>query len=128
MEEILKRIAAITAILSMLLLSGCATLIKGAKQNVDMNSSPVKAQVYIDGKLMGETPLQLKLSVKNDYVVEFRAEGYKTHVCHINNKIGAGWIVLDVITGLAPVVVDAVTGAWSKLDQKKIDAVLIAQQ
>ena len=128
MEEILKRIAAITAILSMLLLSGCATLIKGAKQNVDMNSSPVKAQVYIDGKLMGETPLQLKLSVKNDYVVYVRGEGYKTHVCRISNTIGAGWIVLDVITGLAPVVVDAVTGAWSKLDQKKIDAVLIAQQ
>lgn len=124
----MQRVMIMVVVVSLLFCSGCATILKGGKQNVDMESTPPKAQVYIDGKYMGDTPLQLKLSVKNDYAVEFRAEGYQPRVYHISNKVGAGWIILDVLLGLAPVIVDAVTGAWSKFDQKRIDAVLQAQQ
>ncbi len=101
----MKKIAGVVVLVSLLGLWGCATLFKGGSQKVDTTSAPVKAQVYVNGQLMGETLLQLKLAVKKEYAIEFRAEGYQPRVYHLNNRVGAGWIVLDVLAGLVPVIV-----------------------
>jgi hypothetical protein len=47
---------------------------------------------------------------------------------NITNHVGVGWIVLDVIFGLVPVIVDAATGSWYELDQKIVNALLEKQQ
>ena len=46
----------------------------------------------------------------------------------IQNKIGWGWVVLDVITGVVPVLIDALTGAWYDFDQRYVNAILERQQ
>jgi hypothetical protein len=33
-------------------------------------------------------------------------------------KAGGGWIVLDVLAGLVPVIIDAATGEWSSVDEE----------
>jgi hypothetical protein len=109
-------------------LSSCALVFKGTKQEVSFRSDPKRAEVYINGIRMGETPLTLKLVTKQTYAIEFKIEGYKPKSVQINNKVGAGWVVLDIVLGLVPVIVDAATGAWYSLDQKNIDAVLEKQQ
>jgi len=109
-------------------LSNCALVFKGTKQEVSFRSDPQRAEVYVNGIRMGETPLTLRLVTKQTYVIEFKREGYKPKSVQINNKVGAGWVVLDILTGLVPVVIDAATGAWYSLDQKNIDAVLEKQQ
>jgi hypothetical protein len=124
----MKKSITFLCIISFLFLSGCATLFKGTAEKVNMGSSPVRADVYVNGQFMGRTPLQLNLAVKKSYAIEFRAEGYQPRVYHINNRVGAGWVILDVLLGLVPVIVDASTGAWYYLDQKNIDAVLVEQQ
>ena len=124
----MKKSITILCIVSFLLFSGCATLFKGTSEKINMESSPVRADVYINGQFMGKTPLQLNLAVKKSYAIEFRAEGYQPRVYHINNRVGAGWVILDVLLGLVPVIVDAATGAWYHLDQRNIDAVLVEQQ
>lgn len=124
----MKKSIAGLCMLSLLFSTGCATIFKGANAKVDMRSSPVQAEVYVNGVRMGRTPLQLNLAVKKSYAIEFRAEGYQPRVYHINNRVGAGWVILDVLLGLVPVIVDAATGSWYQLDQRNIDAVLVAQQ
>ena len=109
-------------------LSSCALVFKGTKQDVSFRSEPQRAEVYVNGIRMGETPLTLRLVTKQTYAIEFRREGYKPKSVQINNKVGAGWVVLDIVLGLVPVVIDAATGAWYSLDQKNIDAVLEKQQ
>jgi hypothetical protein len=109
-------------------LTSCATLFKGTKQEVSMNSEPQKAEVYVNGQLMGETPLALKLETKKTYSIEFRKEGYKSKTYQITNHVGAGWVILDVLAGLVGVIIDAATGAWYSLDQKNVNAVLEEQQ
>ena len=109
-------------------LSSCALIFKGTKQEVSFRSDPQRAEVHVNGVRMGETPLTLKLVTKQTYAIEFKIEGYKPKSVQINNKIGAGWIVLDIVFGLVPVVIDAGTGAWYSLDQKNVDAVLEKQQ
>ena len=115
-------------VLACLYFTSCALIFKGTKEEVRFGSDPQRAEVYIDGVRMGETPFALKLVTKKTYKIEFRKEGYKSKSYQINNKVGAGWIVLDILGGLIPVVIDAATGAWYSFDQKNIDAVLEKQQ
>ena len=111
-----------------LFFTGCATLFKGTHESVDFNSTPDGAQVYIDGDYRGVTPVRFKLESKNSYKVEFKKEGYQTRIYTITNSVEAKWIILDVIAGLAPVVVDAFTGAWYSLDDDYIRVDLVEER
>jgi hypothetical protein len=106
----------------------CATVFKGNHSRVGFTSAPRGAKVYVNGAYMGDTPIRLKLESRHDYTVEFVKDGYKTKAFHLTNHIGPGWVVLDVILGLVPVLVDAVTGSWYDLDQKHLNAVLERQR
>jgi len=77
---------------------------------------------------MGNTPVRLKLESKKVYTIEFKKEGYETKTFSITNSVGVGWIILDVLGGLIPIVVDAATGAWYALDQDNINAILEKQK
>ena len=123
-----KTICIILVISLFLLISSCATLFKGLSNNVDFKSDPQGAKVYVNGNYRGDTPITLKLRSKYACNIEFRKEGYKTKTFVINNHVGAGWIILDVIGGLIPVIIDAATGAWYVLDQKSVNFVLEKQQ
>jgi len=125
----MKKIAACTLVASLvLLLSGCATLFKGPNERVSLSSDPKGAEVFVNDEYRGDTPLRLKLESRRSYRIEFRKEGYRPKVVNISNHIGAGWIILDVITGLVPVLIDAVTGSWYGLDQTHVNAYLERQQ
>jgi hypothetical protein len=106
----------------------CATVFKGNHSRVGFSSDPRGAKVYVDGAYMGDTPIRLRLESRHDYTIEFVKDGYKTKVFHLTNHIGPGWVVLDVILGLVPVLVDAVTGSWYDLDQRHLNAVLERQR
>ena len=73
---------------------------------------------------MGVTPVELNLKADKSYTIEYRKEGYQSVTRVVNSKVGAGWIILDVLGGLIPIIVDAATGNWSKLDQDSINAAL----
>ncbi len=111
-----------------LLLASCATIIKGSTEKVNFGSDPSAAKVYVNGQLMGSTPLELKLQSKHSYTIEFRKEGFQNKTVLIANSVGAGWIILDVVLGFIPVIVDAITGDWMYLDQTNVNAALEAQQ
>ncbi len=108
--------------------SSCALIFKGTSEEVRFGSDPQRAEVWVNGAKMGETPVSLKLESKKTYTIEFKMEGFKTVTKSITNHVGAGWIVLDILAGLVPVIIDAATGAWYSLDQKNVDAVLEKQK
>lgn len=118
---------ALFGVLLVLHLCGCATIFKGTSEEVQFNSDPQRAEVYVDGVKMGQTPLTLKLESKKTYVIELRAEGFEPQTQTITNSVGAGWIVLDILAGLIPVIIDAATGAWYHLSTKNVNMVLRKQ-
>jgi len=69
---------------------------------------------------MGRTPINFNLITKKSYIIEFKFEG-QTKTITLNNHVGAGWIILDVLGGLIPVIIDAATGAWYSFDQKNVN-------
>jgi len=131
MKKYMKILGAIGCFiaLAVFLLNGCAAILKGSSEDVDFNSDPTGASVYVNGNLMGTTPVRLKLESKRTYNIEFKKDGYASRTYTITNHVGAGWIILDVLlTGLIGIVVDAATGAWYELDQDNVNAVLEKQQ
>ena len=124
-HSFLRKIVASLCLVAVLVsTSGCATLFAPQKQNVYASSNPAGADVYVNGVRMGVTPYTLNLKPNQQYTIEFKKQGYKTIGRTINSKVGAGWVLLDVLGGLIPVVVDAATGSWKKLDQDAVDAQL----
>jgi len=77
---------------------------------------------------VGQTPVEVQLESKHSYSIQFREDGYQPNTVVINNNVGAGWIVLDVLGGFVPVIVDAVTGDWYYLNQTHVNAALEKQQ
>ena len=108
------------AVCLVLSLTSCATLFKGTTEEVNFGSNPTGAEVWVDGKLMGTTPINFRLITKKVYLIEFKYQD-QTKSVYLNNHVGAGWIVLDVLGGLVPVIIDAVTGAWYSFDQSNVN-------
>jgi hypothetical protein len=123
-----KALSAVLFFIVLLAASSCATLFKGTTEDVMFSSNPDPAEVWVNGAKLGLTPCTLNLETKKTYSVEFRKEGFATEIRTITNHVGAGWIILDVLGGLVPVIVDAATGAWYSFNQKNVDAVLKKQQ
>ena len=104
--------------------TGCAAIEKGTHEEVDFASDPTNADVYVNSELVGTTPVTVKLESKQTYRIEFKKKGFSTKQYTITNHVNTKWIVFDVILGVAPVLVDAFTGAWYELDQDYIKAYL----
>lgn len=98
-----------------LLLTSCATVFKGGTQTVPVNTEPPGAEIIIDGVSYGTTPTSIRLDVDREYTILLRSPTGEERTFQLRNEIGTLWIVLDVVTGLVPVIVDAVTGDWYEL-------------
>src|SRR5262245_49026873 len=105
------------ALAAVTLLSGCGVILNGTRQDVMANSTPEAAKVTTaPGTGEFQTPIALKLERKRSYSIRFERDGYTPATVEIRNKLQPGILVLDIVFGLVPVIVDAATGAWYKLD------------
>lgn len=104
-----------------LTVTNCAALFNSSGGTVSFASDPDGAEVIIDGQSLGTTPVTLELDRSTTHQVVIKKDGAeKSYV--LQNKVGAGWVVLDVLGGLIPIVVDAATGSWYTLQPKTINA------
>ena len=108
--------------LSMLLLAavvitGCGTLFNAKVKTISMSSNPTQAEVWINGTMRGTTPLSLELDNQRSHTVVFRKEGHADVACELRSNTGAGWIILDILGGLIPVIIDAATGDWNGIGE-----------
>lgn len=62
------------------ILSGCQTFKEGAPQDVAIYSFPAGAEVWVDGKAVGRTPVDVPLARKSTHEVVLKREGYKDAV------------------------------------------------
>jgi PEGA domain len=114
------------AILAMVF-SGCALIFKGDSARITFTSNPTQAEVFVDGSPIGQTTTQAVLKVNQSYTITFRKAGYADQTYVLSNRIGALWVVLDVLSGLVPVIIDASTGAWYEFDTNTVNVTLTPQ-
>lgn len=111
-----------------LLLSGCASITRGTKDVLVVNSEPMGAKVCLSNGMMGITPATFKLPRDSVLTVTIDKPGYKTasvlvdHCTATSGAVGmAGNIVFGGIIGAG---VDAMSGATQDLTPNPVYVIL----
>ncbi len=116
----MKTAALLLAMLSIVLLGSCATIISGTSQEVSLSSTP-RAKIEIKANTgivyySGDSPVVVKLPRKYSYTVTIQAGGYASQTVLITKQFNA-WFIGNIIFGGIPGgVVDAITGAMWNLE------------
>ena len=117
------RIVAAT-LLAAISLSACATIIHGPNQQVTISSTPTAAQVTVDGRPVGTTPVTTKLKRKDKHVVGITLDGYKPYEMRLDRDVD-GWVWGNILLGgLIGLAIDAGTGSMYKIDPDDVVAQL----
>lgn len=122
----MRRIVGSALLLALLpALAGCGTIFNGTRQNVSARSAPDGASVAVEpGGHQFTTPASFSLSRKHEYKLTFTKEGYTPASVMVENPMNAGILILDILSGLIGIVVDASTGGWYNLKPSESEAVL----
>ena len=103
----------------LLTLSGCATITRGTKDTLVVESDPAGANVSLSNGLTGKTPTSFKLPRKENLVVTISKEGYETLTVNVNSQVsgagGAGMAGNVLFGGLIGAAVDGGSGAMKDL-------------
>ena len=105
-------------------MAGCATLFGKHTKDLSLNSNPAGAEVYVNGNRVGVTPLTYQVPNNKAVNVTFKLDGHKDMTCNLTTSTGGGWVVLDILGGLVPVIIDAATGDWSQLTSNACNVTL----
>ena len=109
---------------SISLFSGCATVVHGTTQAVDISSTPTGADVYDGGVLKCQTPCTTKLKRKKDHIIVLKKNNYQdatTTIMHTLSGAVAGNIIAGGLIGWG---VDAIDGAQYKLVPETVNLTL----
>lgn len=104
--------------------SGCATIINGTRQKIDVATDPVGATVSAD-EITVQSPCSLNLRRKYDHLVTISKPGYETEVVKVTPVLSAavaGNIFL--VGGLIGWGIDAADGAQYRLVPESINVKL----
>lgn len=111
------RIRVVAGIALPLILGGCGAIFNGTRETINASSAPDQATVTVDlTQQKFTTPAAISLERKQDYTLSFSKAGYTPATFHIQHSMNGGILVLDILSGLVGVVVDAATGAWYNLN------------
>jgi hypothetical protein len=124
MRFLRQLVAVVVCSALVLAMAGCGTLFGNKNPEVGMGSDPQGAKVYVNGDLVGNTPVKIQLKNDKDYVIEFRKDGFQSKSYVLGKHVGATWIVLDILGGFWPIIVDLATGGWYELDSTNVKVLL----
>jgi len=100
---------------------GCAAIIHGTTQDVNISSAPDQSEIWIDGAKMGTTPTKITLKRKDNYLVTIKKEGYKEATIKIEGETSA-WIIGNIIFGgFIGCGIDFITGGAYDLKPERVD-------
>ncbi|MDD8021072.1 MAG: PEGA domain-containing protein [Acidobacteriota bacterium] len=77
MRRVNSFLTATAIVLIVVVLSSCQSVSRGKVQNIPATSQPTGVNVLVDGKLVGQTPINLQLARESVHSVRFEAEGYR---------------------------------------------------
>jgi hypothetical protein len=95
-----------------LLTSGCASIIKGSKQEITFNSDPDGAKVTISGRVIGITPITTSIDRKSEQTLVFEKEGYKSVTMPLSTTINPWFWGNILIGGVIGSTTDGFSGAY----------------
>jgi hypothetical protein len=135
----LKTLKLLIAVLFSISLTSCATILKGYEDRVDLENAPEDIRVFSkdgieipvssrDARTYSEEQKKfvmvkiktISLRTNKEHVLLLKS-GDKEKRVEIYPKLGAGWLMLDIITGGFPAVIDMHTGNWNHFNSISSD-------
>jgi hypothetical protein len=105
--------------LSLMLISGCATVTRGTNDVLEVRTTPAQASVSTSNGFSCVSPCALKMPRRSEFVVTARKQGYKPASASVTNRIsGAGGAAMAgnvIVGGIIGAGIDAGTGAMLNL-------------
>jgi len=131
MKNIIRFTIVATLLLGLIvLLSSCASIIHGTRQEVTINSTPPEGDVVVKKEggvevFQGRTPATCTLERKYAYDVTINLAGYQEAKVHISKEFDPIYLGNLICGGIIGLVVDAVNGAMYKLVPETISVTLV---
>jgi hypothetical protein len=95
----------------LVLLGGCATLFSSGTASVSVISRDPGVPITVDGMPAGNAPGMVAVANHKDHMIASPRSG-----CPVMSSVGPVWVILDILGGVVPLIVDAATGAWKTVD------------
>ena len=92
--------------------SSCATILGGSKKGIKVTGEPANAKVYYNGDFIGNVPVKVKVpknAKQGNSTITIEAENYQTSSVQLSRKWSFGYTVLDIMTGVVPLIIDVAT-------------------
>jgi hypothetical protein len=105
------------ALLALVVMTGCGTVFNDPKATVEI-VNPNGLKVSVDGLPVNGVYAQLD-NRKDHTIVGTDKDGKVVGSCEVIAHVQARYIVGDLFLGLLPVVVDALTGDWSQVEDTR---------
>ncbi len=118
--------AAVVVALVATSLSGCATVVHGANDDLKFRSSPSGATVQITNGQSCTTPCKIKVKRKYDLRADYVLEGYKPTYVLVQSKMSGAAVGNLLLGGIIGGVVDGSNGASNRLVPSPVNVKLAA--
>lgn len=108
-----------------LALSGCATVINGTSQDVQIASEPSGATAKLTNGTTCTTPCEVNLKRRHDLRVDLTKDGYKPVYVLVQSRTGGAAAGNILLGGLIGGVVDGANGATNHLEPNPVSVKLV---
>ena len=108
---------------TVLVFSSCATVFGSKRNTISVEAgTPEEAQVYLDGKYLGDTPFETRISkyeLQEGSIIEIKKENYETMSYEVKRSPHVGYVISDLL-GVVPLLIDVATGNIYRPNTNKI--------
>jgi hypothetical protein len=118
------RATAVAVAIALCALPGCATVFAGGPDAVPITTNPPGAYVYLNGQVVGQTPLVVKLD-RGASSADIRIYYPGFQPVQIQRYKSFNWWTIGdfpILAMIFPIVIDIATGNWQRYDD---DAILL---
>ena len=116
-------------LISAFLWSSCATILDGRKNTIKIEAgSPENAQIFLDGKYLGDTPFKTRVSkfdLQEGSIIEIKKEGYESMEYEVQRSPHVMYVGLDILMGVVPLFIDVADGNIYRPNTRKIEYELL---
>ena len=126
---ILNRLRLLALVIFAICLPSCATVVRGTRQKLVVESNPPGASVRLHNGTVGTTPTTFWVKRRENTVLTVTKPGYKMAIINIRSQYApmgvansAGNIILGGVVG---VVIDAVSGSLKSIEPNRAQVTLI---
>jgi len=116
----MKKLGLSLVLLSIFLLQSCATILRGDEQVLNVNANVEGAKVYVNNRLVGETPFSGKIKKEKSINIKVTKEGYSTLTRTYEADIDSVFWVNILSGGVTGSTTDYANGSMWKVNEGTI--------